>query len=133
MHDKCIYSLVHQLRKYCTIKCMFLSLFAATEIMIQDFQVKSNCDSIVLLWKANIVPFQYTLNVVCRHKNFERPYYVKNGIKIRPMLTGYTITNLRPLSKCHLQFWAVYNGASADKGLSITSNTLPGKAFCYTL
>ena len=133
------------LRKHCMSKRMSSSLFAATEIMMEDFQVKPNCDSIVLLWKPTIVPFQYTLNVLCRERNFERPYYKKSGINIRSTSTGYTITKLRPLSKCYLRFWAVYNNASADKGLSIKSNTLPSKLyiakmllicraiFCYSL
>ena len=111
--------------------CFFNRTITATSLMIPSCSLTSGSDYFELMWKSP----QY------RPEIYERTYLCINLLTclhncsvadfIRPKVsilhsnsTSFSIRDLRPDSVCVLKLVAVYNPASIDSGIVITSKTL---------
>ena len=58
--------------------------------------------------------------------------YLEKTTVLAPNATSFTLTGLAPGSQCEFTLKAVYNPASIDKGISVTSMALPAsKTFSH--
>ena len=97
--------------------------YTATALMIHYLSITTTTDTVTVRWnKPEFLPESYHRTISCKHAN-EKNAYLQESINISSTKTEDIIPNLRPGSHCELRFFAVYNPASLDDGLSYMINT----------
>ena len=66
----------------------------------------------------------YAVTYSCEVHSQERPYIAEKIEYLSPSINSFNVFNLLPGSVCFFTLFAVYNPASIDPGITITTTTL---------
>ena len=100
-------------------------LHAATSIMIQNYTYSPGLQYVQLMWNRPVYdPEIYMLYYSCTYHTGEYYYFNKKEEIQNSATTSATVFQLHPRSTCFMTIFAVYNPASNDQGLTITTVTL---------
>ena len=90
----------------------------------EEFNFFSKC--IQARWKQILHPaMRLEIAATCKYACEGGRIYLAKKIFLARIETSFTLTDLAPGSLCEFTLKAVYNPASIDKGISVTSKVLP--------
>ena len=101
---------------------------AATAFMIDDIDVNVGASEIQLFWfRPEYKPEIYRAFVTCRKHNYTGAYSAEaltNDCSLK-------ISGPHPGSECQVHFFAVYNRASLDRGMTFNVNMISKSTYMY--
>ena len=101
----------------------FISTLATT-LMVKNLSATTGMDYIDIMWlPAKFLPTSYKIEVTCE-LTLNGMRYKHETYKADPLNTNLCIKDLQPRSMCVYIFFAVYNPASIDDGITNTVYTL---------
>ena len=104
------------------IRTNTLTCTAATQLFTTWQSAVATMDQLTLTWETEgiVIPYSYHLTIECKYE-WESEMCLVFSVELNSTSTSFTISNVNPGVTCNFVLLSVYNPASFDEGISLST------------